>query len=142
MRRSYIPAARRQKVMQEAHHRCGYCLAPQDLSHIVLEIEHIIPPGAGGTDTEDNLWAACSACNAYKGDRTHARDPQRGRIVQVFNPRQQKWARHFRWDATGTRMIGLTACGRATVEALRLNNEFAVRARERWVQGGWFPPQA
>jgi 5-methylcytosine-specific restriction endonuclease McrA len=75
MRRSYIPAARRQKVMQEARHRCGYCSAPQDLSHIVLEIEHIIPPGAGGTDAEENLWAACSACNAYKGDRTHARDP-------------------------------------------------------------------
>jgi 5-methylcytosine-specific restriction endonuclease McrA len=96
MRRSYIPDALRRKVIEAAHNCCGYCLASQEFSNIPLEIEHIIPPDAGGTDEEDNLWAACSACNSHKSDRTHARDPQTGRTARLFNPRKQKWKQHFK----------------------------------------------
>jgi len=32
------------------------------------------------------------------------------------------------------------AFGRATVEAIRLNNEIAVEARRNWVLVGWHPP--
>ncbi|RLT34340.1 MAG: HNH endonuclease, partial [Chloroflexi bacterium] len=32
------------------------------------------------------------------------------------------------------------ACGRATVEALQMNNQTVVKARRRWVIGGWHPP--
>jgi 5-methylcytosine-specific restriction endonuclease McrA len=33
-----------------------------------------------------------------------------------------------------------TRCGRATVEALRLNRELAVLTRRRWVSVGWHSP--
>ncbi len=140
MKRGSVPVSLRRKVMKAARNRCGYCLAPQYLSNIPLEVEHIIPPGAGGTDEEDNLWASCSACNGHKSNRTHARDPKTGRTVRLFNPRKQKWTQHFRWDATGTRVVGTTACGRATVEALCLNDELAISARMWWKKSGWFPP--
>jgi hypothetical protein len=35
---------------------------------------------------------------------------------------------------------GRTPIGRATVEALRLNNEFIVIARQFWVEAGHWPP--
>jgi HNH endonuclease len=35
---------------------------------------------------------------------------------------------------------GLTPVGRATVEALRINNEIAVEVRRNWVLAGWHPP--
>ena len=38
-------------------------------------------------------------------------------------------------------IIGLTAIGRATVETLKMNNEFIVPARRHWVEAGWHPPQ-
>ena len=38
-------------------------------------------------------------------------------------------------------IVGLTAIGRATVEALKMNNEFIVPARRHWVEAGWHPPQ-
>lgn len=44
------------------------------------------------------------------------------------------------WENSGTRIAGLTNIGRATVIALRLNNENIVEARTFWVQVGWHPP--
>jgi hypothetical protein len=40
----------------------------------------------------------------------------------------------------GAQIMGLTACGRATVEALGMNNPRIVRARRLWVAAGWHPP--
>jgi len=37
-------------------------------------------------------------------------------------------------------IIGLTTCGRAKIQALRLNNSLAVTVRKNWVQAGWYPP--
>jgi hypothetical protein len=49
--------------------------------------------------------------------------------------------RHFKWSDDGTEIIGLTASGRATVVALKLNNTFAIEARSNWVSAGWHPPK-
>ncbi|MCL6751031.1 hypothetical protein KBT16_08595, partial [Nostoc sp. CCCryo 231-06] len=62
------------------------------------------------------------------------------RIANCFNPRQQYWKDHFTWSTDGTEIVALTACGRATVKALRLNNSLAVTVRKNWVQAGWHPP--
>jgi hypothetical protein len=40
----------------------------------------------------------------------------------------------------GTHIIGRTACGRATVKALKLNHSFAITVRRSWVSVGWHPP--
>jgi hypothetical protein len=60
--------------------------------------------------------------------------------VQLFHPLSQQWRDHFAWDESNTLIIGLTACGRATIIALKMNNEAVVRARRRWVEAGWHPP--
>jgi hypothetical protein len=106
----------------------------------MLEIEHIVPVAGGGTDDESNLWLACHTCNLYKGAKTHGLDPLTGRRARLFNPRRQRWARHFLWSADGAQIIGRTACGRATAVALHLNNLIAVTVRRNWVAAGWHPP--
>ncbi|MGH7966672.1 MAG: HNH endonuclease [Candidatus Binatia bacterium] len=135
-----IAAAMRTRVRAAAGDRCGYCLTPQRYAMQVLEIEHIIPRGVGGTDDEENLWLACRLCNNAKGTQTHGYDPVTGRRARLFNPRQQKWRRHFFWSANGTQVIGRTACGRTTVATLKLNNEIALVVRQNWVEAGWHPP--
>jgi len=59
----------------------------------------------------------------------------------LFNPRTQRWLDHFAWDDRDTRIVGLTPTGRATVDALKLNNAYIVPARRLWVQAGWHPPK-
>ncbi|MGH7595714.1 MAG: HNH endonuclease [bacterium] len=137
-----ISASVRQRVREAARHRCGYCLSPQKYVMGKLEIEHIIPRAREGSDEESNLWLSCSLCNSYKGSQVAAIDPRDGTMVPLFNPRTQIWSEHFDWSPDGTLIIGLTPIGRATVEALQLNNEVAVEVRRNWVLAGWHPPKA
>jgi hypothetical protein len=108
----------------------------------ILQIDHVKPTAKGGSDAEDNLCLACELCNQYKWAKTEGLDPQTGETVALFNPRQQKWQEHFCWSEGGTEIIGLTACGRATVIALRLNNSIAVTVRRNWTRAGWHPPES
>ncbi len=128
-------------VRNAARNRCGYCLSQQRFVFAKLEIEHIIPKSNGGTDKEDNLWLSCSLCNRYKASQIQAFDQKTESLVELFNPRHQKWSEHFEWSNDNTKIVGLTATGRATTEALKLNNEIAVEVRRNWVLAGWHPPQ-
>lgn len=140
MKRPYISKSLKTKVTRQANYRCGYCQAPQHLMVVKLEIEYIIPLSQGGTSDEDNLWLCCSTCNMYKGSKVAFNDPESDRLVPLFNPRLQNWAEHFKWSNDGTEIIGITETGRATVEALKLNNELSVATRRFWVLLGEFPP--
>jgi hypothetical protein len=140
MSRPYISKAIRLRVAVAARHRCGYCLTSQEYSGAQLAVEHILPLKQGGTNQEENFWLACGWCNSYKGSQIDGIDPLSGERISLFNPRQQVWSHHFKWSDDGTRIIGITACGRVTVEALQLNNEFILPARHRWVSAGWHPP--
>lgn len=136
-----VPSPLRQRIRDAAHDRCGYCLSSQRYVMATLEIEHIIARAAGGTEDESNLWLSCGLCNRYKGAQTTGVDPLDRGQVALFNPRTQVWSEHFSWSSDGTRIIGLTSVGRATIEALRLNNELAVEVRRNWVLAGWHPPE-
>jgi HNH endonuclease len=135
-----ITKALRRRIRNDAERRCGYCLSRQGLVLGVLEIEHIVPLAKGGTDEETNLWLSCSLCNRHKATQVAASDPLTSATVPLFNPRNDKWHEHFGWSADGVLILGSTAKGRATVEALRLNNELAVEVRRNWVLAGWHPP--
>jgi HNH endonuclease len=137
---SQISEAVRVRVRASAQDRCGYCQSLQKYVLGILEIEHIIPKAAGGSDEEENLWLACRLCNSYKGVQTQGQDPESDRNVKLFNPRLQKWTRHFTWINNGTHIEGITACGRATVIAMQLNNSYAVPVRQAWISAGWHPP--
>ncbi|MBN1887231.1 MAG: HNH endonuclease [Thermoflexales bacterium] len=141
MSKAYIPAHVRQRVSAQARYRCGYCLTSQAVVAIPMHIEHIVPEAAGGESSEDNLWLACPLCNGYKGTQTHALDPLTGKRTPLYNPRLQDWREHFAWSEDGTQIIGQTPTGRATVEALHLNNEYVVPSRRVWVAAGWHPPK-
>lgn len=138
---SGVPASLRERVREVARDCCGYCLSPQRYVMGRLEIEHIVPRAQGGSDDESNLWLSCSLCNRYKGSQTTGVDPLDGATVRLFNPRTQVWSEHFRWSPDGTHVLGVTPIGRATVEALRLNNELAVEVRRNWILAGWHPPE-
>jgi len=103
-------------------------------------MDHILPQVAGGSDEPENLAAACYRCNEFKGSKTHTPDPATGTLAPLFNPRKQSWTEHFTWANGGTHIIGLTSTGRATVIALRLNNDYVVEARTLWIESNWHPP--
>ena len=105
-----------------------------------MVVEHIVPLVAGGASTIDNLCLSCYRCNEYKGPRQQAADPESGQAVALFHPRQQRWVEHFAWEENAAMMRGLTPCGRATIELLRLNNPWLVRARRIWMLVGLQPP--
>jgi hypothetical protein len=106
-----------------------------------MTLEHIRPESRGGLTSEKNLWLACRRCNEYKGTQIDAYDPLTGKRVRLFNPRTQLWSEHFTWDESGIEIQGVTPTGRATVVALRMNNQEIVIARRLWVAAGWWPPE-
>jgi hypothetical protein len=135
-----IGQALRRRIAEQAALRCGYCRTQERVSGIPLTLEHLCPKAKGGTDEEENLWLSCRLCNEAKGVSTTAPDPATGVLAPLYNPRGQAWREHFAWDATTTRIIGITPSGRATVEALDLNADLRVAARALWVEAGWHPP--
>ena len=137
---SEISEATRRRVRERAGNRCEYCLSHQDYVLGRLQIDHIQPVAKGGSDDEDNLCLACELCNQYKWAKTHGMDPDTGQEVALFHPRRQQWSDHFAWRAEGEEIAGLTACGRATVSAISLNNQLAVIVRRNWIKAGWHPP--
>jgi HNH endonuclease len=133
-----IPAVLRRSVIQRANDRCEYCGISQVGQVATFHIDHIIPVVAGGETTSDNLALACVSCSLRKGARQELEDLETGETVTIFNPRQQSWKEHFRWD--GLSVVGLTATGRATIAALDLNRAtmLAIRAEEELL--GRHPP--
>jgi hypothetical protein len=130
----------RRQVIEEADYRCEYCKTSSRLTGTPLIMEHILPRSVGGSDNRDNLAAACYRCNEFRGTKTEAIDPETQKIAPLFNPRTQVWKHHFTWSDGGMHVIGTTSTGRATVTALRLNNENIVIARSFWIEFDWHPP--
>lgn len=131
----------RRQVYARAKDCCEYCRTARRLIGMPLVVDHIFPRSLGGDDDLDNLCAACYRCNEYKGARTHARDPVTQALVPLYNPRTEEWLVHFRWENGGIHLIGLTPTGRASVIALRLNNEYVVESRGLWITHDWHPPK-
>lgn len=138
---SSIPKRIREQVWAEAGHRCEYCRTSSRLIGMPLIIDHVIPKSLGGSDERENLAASCYRCNEFKGVKTDDIDPETNQLMPLFNPRLQMWGEHFAWANNGSHIIGLTPTGRATVVALRLNNDYAVAARIMWISKDWHPPE-
>jgi hypothetical protein len=141
MSKRYLPADLRERLSDADDRRCSYCHTSEANSGQAMTLDHIVPEAQGGSTTFDNLCFACRSCNEFKGIVTATRDPLTGERTPLYHPRTQVWSEHFTWDASGTRLIGLTAIGRATVVALNMNNAVIVDARRRWASVGWHPPE-
>jgi hypothetical protein len=135
-----VPSKLRQRVARRAKFRCEYCQLQQDLCPETFELDHIVPKSVGGVTDFENLCLACPVCNNAKRDQIVARDSTSGRTVPLFNPRTQVWSRHFRWSADFSWIVGRTAVGRATVDALEMNHARVVQIRLLWATMGLHPP--
>lgn len=118
-------------VARRAGHRCEYCHAPEVAFNFAFEIEHILPPRAGGADVEANLALGCRSCNLYKSDDVTGDDPLTGETVRLFHPRLDRWEEHFLVEPDSI-IVGTTPIGRATVERVRMNSARQLAARVQW----------
>ncbi len=134
---SDIPAFLRRLVIRRAEERSEYCRLAQAGQEATFHLDHIIPIAAGGQTAADNLALACVSCSLRKGARMTATDSQTGEEAKLFHPRLDVRAEHFRWE--GVRIIGLTAEGRATIGALRMNRPVILAIREEETALGRHP---
>lgn len=72
------------EVLRRDNHTCRYCNA----SNAPLTVDHVTPVALGGTDTPDNLVAACRDCNAGKASTS----PD-SRMVADVSADLVRWAR-------------------------------------------------
>jgi hypothetical protein len=136
----YISEDIRSRVRKDCRDRCSYCLSSQQYILGILEIDHIIPRVDGGSDSTENLCLACRLCNSYKSFQTSGYDLETSQKIALFNLRKQHWLDHFNWSESGIYVIAKTACGQVTIDALQLNNSYAVTVCTAWVSVGWHPP--
>jgi hypothetical protein len=117
-------------VRHRADGCCEYCKFPAAPFHI----EHIIARKHGGATTQENLALACARCNFHKGTDLSGIDQITEAVVQLFNPRKDVWAHHFRW--AGVILEGLTPTGRATIGVLAINDDWRIEARQQLILEG------
>ena len=141
MSKQFISSEMRQKVFERANGFCEYCRSNSRFSGSPFEIDHIFPESEGGNSETDNLALACHGCNLFKSNKTEFFDSATGKIVRIFNPRIDVWAEHFAWSSDFTETVGLTAIGRATIEALKLNREGLINKRRMQYKYGEHPPE-
>jgi hypothetical protein len=140
MAKSHISAKVKRIVVSRSYGYCEYCQSPSEISTDFFSIEHIIPRSKNGTDNLDNLAFSCSGCNLGKYNKTEALDIISQNLYPLFNPRTMVWDEHFIWDESLTSMIGKTAIGRTTIEALKVNRRQVKNLRRALIAIGEHPP--
>ncbi|NKQ37458.1 MAG: HNH endonuclease [Chloroflexi bacterium] len=140
MPRRYIAVEEQRIIIDRAQKRCEYCQSWMNYATQPFVFEHIIPRSRGGVSALENLALACGGCNGHKYNKMESPDPIDGKVVPLYNPRQQKWQDHFGWNEDYTRVVGLTATGRATVKALKMNRPAVMNMRKLLRAAGKHPP--
>ena len=77
----------RYEVLRRDNHTCRYCHATDQ----PLTVDHVTPTALGGTDSPDNLVAACRDCNAGKSST----QPDQ-RLVADVSVDMVRWAKAMR----------------------------------------------
>ena len=119
----------RKTIVERAKGCCEYCHSQAKFATQAFSVEHIKPQSKDGKTTPDNLALACQGCNNHKYNKTEIDDQSTEKIISLYHPRQQNWHEHFSWNEDFTLVIGLTATGRVSVEALQLNRQGLVNLR-------------
>lgn len=112
-KKASVPDRLRRQVQERAQERCEYCLIHEADMYYPHEPDHVIAEKHGGSTSFENLAWSCFYCNRFKGTDLASIDPASGKAVFLFNPREQRWNRHFRLN--GALIEGITSSGRATV---------------------------
>jgi hypothetical protein len=125
---SAIPRELRERVFQRDNGRCRYCGLAQVGQGSMFHINHVIPRSRGGATVEQNLVLQCPWCSLHKSNKLQSVDPQSGELIQLFHPMNDDWSKHFQLGSDGT-CVGTSPTGRATVDALQMNETLPRIAR-------------
>lgn len=60
----HVPTPTRTRILNRDHHTCQHCGTQPPPTH--LEIDHITPLAAGGTNADNNLQTLCKTCHQKK----------------------------------------------------------------------------
>lgn len=85
----------RKNILRRDNHRCQYCGKTEPM----LTVDHIHPRSKGGTDSWDNLVAACVKCNNKKGDHT-PEEAGMQLLRKPIRPNHVTFIRHFVGNVT------------------------------------------
>ena len=140
MSRRRISTKEQEQIKTRAGKRCEYCQCWAEYSAQPFVLEHIIPIAKGGKTHPDNMCYACGGCNGHKYTKTEYADPVSKSVVPLYNPRTQNWNEHFGWSDDYLYIIGLTAMGRATLFALKMNRPGVINIRTLLLMVGKHPP--
>lgn len=132
-----VPGALRILVRDRGARRCEYCLLHEDDAWLPHEPDHVIAYKHGGLTEIANLAWTCFDCNRRKGSDLASMDWQNERIVRLFNPRRDRWERHFRLRRA--QIVPRTAVGRATEFFLQFNRPDRLRIRTILATRGLYP---
>ena len=80
----------RKNIIRRDGHQCQYC----GKGDVTLTVDHVIPKSKGGTDSWENLVAACVSCNNRKGDRVPSEAGLKMRRKPI-RPSHVMFIRHF-----------------------------------------------
>lgn len=130
-----VPEDLRRLVRERGKGACEYCLAPEALSFVLHQIDHIEAEKHGGLTIESNLALCCVVCNQHKGTDLTSLDPLTRRRTSLFNPRKHKWSEHFSLE--GSHIQPLTPIGRATARLLHFNDPEQLAEREFFISAGF-----
>ena len=136
-----VTAGLKRQVAKRANGLCEYCRTPEEYSPDSFSAEHILPQSAGGKTSRENLAFSCQGCNNHKYNKTQGYDPVSEALVPLYNPRYHEWSEHFTWSEDFASIVGITAIGRATVEALQLNRKGVVNLRRVLYSVGAHPSE-
>lgn len=139
MSRSSIPRSLRELVLHRDEGRCQYCRLAQFGHGATFHVDHIIPRRRGGPTTAENLALQCPNCSLRKASKIVGADPLDGNQVRLFHPGIQSWEEHFQMQKDAT-CVGISPTGRATVEALHMNDLFPRVARACQIALGLLKP--
>jgi len=143
-------------VRLRASDACEYCLLP---TFNRFQIDHIVPPtrwieyisgriqgvaptpGRRGANHLDNYAWCCPFCNAAKSRQVSRRVGRHS--YRLFDPRHDRWTDHFGFIHQYLFIVGLSAIGNATIEALQMNDgrlDGPLGSRHEAIVRGQYPP--
>ncbi len=130
----------RELVASRADRLCEYCLIDENDTFFGCEVDHILSLKHGGPTEADNLAFACLFCNRHKGTDVGSILASNGEFMRFFNPRRDKWFRHFSLE--GAFIEAITDIGEVTASILQFNSSERILEREILIALGRYPSRA
>ena len=136
---SYVSAELRRIVEARANRLCEYCLIHEEDTFLGCQVDHVIAEKHGGPTNADNLSYSCTFCNRAKGTDIGSIAPSTGEFTRFFNPRTDRWSKHFK--LSGIFIEPISTVGEATARILGFNEPNRLLEREAFQNAGRYPPQ-